>query len=143
MKVACTVWLGAKGVKASDLSRFLTKTRSSAEFLQQIWKRARKWGGIPTAITQNVEDLLNSEESRAIINNCEFIMMLSQSPIDRAALAEMYHISEAQLNYITNSPPGQGLIYNGEGIIPFIDKFPKDTKLYKIMSSKPGERIVA
>lgn len=126
-----------------DEFHVLTKTRSSAEFLQQIWKRARKWGGIPTAITQNVEDLLNSEESRAIINNCEFIMMLSQSPIDRAALAEMYHISEAQLNYITNSPPGQGLIYNGEGIIPFIDKFPKDTKLYKIMSSKPGERIVA
>lgn len=126
-----------------DEFHILTKTRSSAEFLQQIWKRARKWGGIPTAITQNVEDLLNSEESRAIINNCEFIMMLSQSPIDRAALAEMYHISDAQLNYITNSPPGQGLIYNGEGIIPFIDKFPKDTKLYKIMSSKPGERLMA
>lgn len=126
-----------------DEFHLLTKTRSSAEFLQQIWKRARKWGGIPTAITQNVEDLLNSEESRAIINNCEFIMMLSQSPIDRAALAEMYHISDAQLNYITNSPPGQGLIYNGEGIIPFIDKFPKNTKLYKVMSSKPGERIVA
>lgn len=126
-----------------DEFHVLTKTRSSAEFLQQIWKRARKWGGIPTAITQNVEDLLNSEESRAIINNCEFIMMLSQSPIDRAALADMYHISDAQLNYITNSPPGQGLIYNGEGIIPFIDKFPKETKLYKIMSSKPGERIMA
>ena len=126
-----------------DEFHVLTKTRSSAEFLQQIWKRARKWGGIPTAITQNVEDLLNSEESRAIINNCEFIMMLSQSPIDRAALADMYHISDAQLNYITNSPPGQGLIYNGEGIIPFIDKFPKETKLYKVMSSKPGERIMA
>ena len=109
----------------------------------QIWKRARKWGGIPTAITQNVEDLLNSEESRAIINNCEFIMMLSQSPIDRGALAEMYHISEAQLNYITNSPPGQGLIYYGEGIIPFVDNFPKDTELYKIMSSKPEERKIA
>ncbi len=125
-----------------DEFHVLTKTRSSAEFLQQIWKRARKWGGIPTAITQNVEDLLKSEESRAIINNCEFIMMLSQSPIDRASLASMYHISDAQLNYITNSPPGQGLIYNGEGIIPFIDKFPKETKLYKIMSSKPGERLM-
>lgn len=126
-----------------DEFHILTKTRSSAEFLQQVWKRARKWGGIPTAITQNVEDLLNSEESRAIINNCEFILMLSQSPIDRAALADMYHISDAQLNYITNSPPGQGLIYNGEGIIPFIDKFPKETKLYKIMSSKPEERLIA
>ncbi len=126
-----------------DEFHLLTKTRSSADFLKQIWKRARKWGGIPTAITQNVEDLLNSEESRAIINNCEFIIMLSQSPIDRAALAEMYHISEAQLNYITNSPPGQGLIYNGEGIIPFIDKFPKNTKLYSIMTSKADERKLA
>lgn len=126
-----------------DEFHILTKTRSSANFLMQIWKRARKWGGIPTAITQNVEDLLNSEESRAIINNCEFIMMLSQSPIDRGALAEMYHISEAQLNYITNSPPGQGLIYYGEGIIPFVDNFPKDTELYKIMSSKPEERKIA
>lgn len=123
-----------------DEFHVLTKTRSSASFLMQIWKRARKWGGIPTAITQNVEDLLNSEESRAIINNCEFIMMLSQSPIDRAALAEMYNISDTQLGFITNSPPGQGLIYNGEFIVPFIDKFPKDTELYKIMSSAPNER---
>lgn len=126
-----------------DEFHVLTKTRSSSEFLMQIWKRARKWGGIPTAITQNVEDLLNNDASRAIINNCEFILMLSQSPIDRAALADMYHISDAQLNYITNSPPGQGLIYNGEGIIPFIDKFPKDTKLYKMMSSKADERKLA
>lgn len=126
-----------------DEAHILMKTRSSASFLQQIFKRARKWGGVPTIITQNVEDLLKSEESRAIINNCEFILMLSQSPIDRAALAEMYHISEAQLNYITNSPPGQGLIYYGKGIIPFIDNFPKDTKLYRIMSSKADERLTA
>lgn len=126
-----------------DEFHILTKTRSSSDFLMQIFKRARKWGGIPTAITQNVEDLLNNESSRAIINNCEFILMLSQSPIDRAALAEMYNISDAQLNYITNSPPGQGLIYNGEnGIIPFIDKFPMDTELYKIMSSKADERKI-
>ena len=109
-------------------------------FLSKIWKRARKWGGIPTAITQNVEDLLTSEESRAIISNCEFILMLSQSPIDRVALSEMYKISETQLTYITNSPPGQGLIYNGEFIIPFIDKFPKNTKLFSIMQSDPDKR---
>lgn len=126
-----------------DEFHVLTKTRSSAAFLQQIWKRARKWGGIPTAITQNVDDLLNSEESRAIISNCDFIMMLSQSPIDRAALAEMYKISENQLSYITNSPAGQGLIYNGEFIVPFVDKFPEDTKLYKAMTSKADERIIA
>ena len=127
-----------------DEFHILTKTQSSADFLRQIWKRARKWGGIPTAITQNIEDLLGNEASRAIINNCEFILMLSQSPIDRAALAEMYHLSEAQIGYITNSPPGQGLIYNGEnGIIPFVDKFPKDTKLYKMMSSKADERMTS
>lgn len=123
-----------------DEFHILTKTRSSALFLSKIWKRARKWGGVPTAITQNVEDLLTSEESRAIISNCEFILMLSQSPIDRVALSEMYKISETQLTYITNSPPGQGLIYNGEFIIPFIDKFPKNTKLFSIMQSEPDKR---
>lgn len=124
-----------------DEFHILTKTRSSASFLMQIWKRARKWGGIPTAITQNIEDLLNNEASRAIINNCEFIMMLSQSPIDRAALAEMYHISDALLTYITNSPYGQGLLYTGEnGIIPFIDKFPNNTELYSLITSKSDER---
>lgn len=125
-----------------DEFHLLTKTRSSAEFLMQIWKRARKWGGIPTAITQNIEDLLNNEASRAIINNCEFIMILSQSPIDRAALAQMYHISDAQLTFITSSPPGQGLLYTGaNGIVPFIDKFPEDTELFKLMSSKSDERL--
>lgn len=126
-----------------DEFHILTKTRSSSEFLEQIWKRARKWGGIPTAITQNVIDLFKNDASLAIINNCEFIMMLSQSPTDRAQLAQMYHISDAQLNYITNSPPGQGLLYTGETIVPFIDHFPKDTELYEIMSSKADERIIA
>lgn len=126
-----------------DEFHILTKNRTSASFLQQIFKRARKWNGIPTAITQNVEDLLVSEESRGIINNCEFIIMLAQSPFDRAALAEMYHISESQLDYITNSPSGQGLIYTGKGIVPFIDDFPQDTKLYKMMTSKADERVYA
>lgn len=134
----------SKGIRTwfyIDEFHVLTKTRSSAEFLQQIWKRARKWAGIPTAITQNVGDLLRNEASQAIINNCEFILMLSQSPIDRMSLAEMYKISETQLSYITDSPPGQGLIYNGSSIIPFVDKFPTNTQLYKIMSSKPNEKI--
>lgn len=125
-----------------DEFHVLTKTRSSIAYLQQIWKRARKWNGIPTGITQNVSDLLTSQEAVTIISNTEFIIMLGQSPADRIALQDMYHISDAQLTYITNSPPGQGLIYDGQTIVPFIDKFPQETKLYKLMSSKPEERIM-
>lgn len=118
----------------------LTQTDSSAKFLQQIWKRARKWGGIPTGITQNVEDLLSSKEARAIINNCDFVQMLNLSPLDRNELAAMFNISPVQLSYITNSDFGQGLIYNGKSIIPFVDKFPKDTKLYKAMTTNPDDQ---
>lgn len=119
----------------------LTQTDSSARFLQQVWKRARKWGGVPTGITQNVEDLLSSKEGRVIINNSDFVMMLNQSPLDRSELASMLHISPTQLSYITNADSGQGLIYTGKSIIPFIDKFPTDTKLYKAMTTKPDEVV--
>ena len=111
--------------------------------MRQIWKRARKWGGVPTGITQNVEDLLASKEARGIINNCDFIMMLNQSPLDRQELAAMLNISPAQVSYITNSDAGQGLIYTGKSIVPFIDKFPVDTKLYKVMTTKPDEMITS
>ena len=117
----------------------LTQTDSSAKFLQQIWKRARKWGGIPTGITQNVEDLLASKEARTIISNSDFVMMLNQAPLDRVELAKMLNISPTQVSYITNSDPGQGLIYTGKTIVPFIDKFPTDTKLYRVMTTKPDE----
>ncbi len=117
----------------------LTQTESSAKFLQQIWKRARKWAGIPTGITQNVEDLLTSPAARGIINNCDFIMMLNQSPLDRAELSQMLNISPTQLSYITNSDAGQGLLYTGKTIVPFTDKFPTDTNLYKVMTTKPDE----
>lgn len=117
----------------------LTQTESSAKFLQQIWKRARKWGGIPTGITQNVEDLLASQAARGIINNCDFILLLNQSPLDRAELAHMLNISQNQLSYITNSDAGQGLLYTGKSIVPFIDKFPTNTELYKVMTTKPDE----
>ena len=117
----------------------MAQTESSARFLQQIWKRARKWAGIPTGITQNVEDLLKSGEARAIITNSDFVMMLNQSPLDRAELSKMFNISPAQQGYITNSGPGQGILYTGKSIVPFVDKFPKDTKLYKVMTTKPDE----
>lgn len=119
----------------------LTQTESSALFLQQVYKRARKWNGIPTGITQNVGDLLASPQACAILNNCEFIMMLNQSPIDKMQLANMLNISPTQLSYITNSDQGQGLIYTGKSIVPFLDRFPTNTKLYKVMTTKPEDVI--
>lgn len=117
----------------------LTKTESSAAYLEQVYKRARKWFGIPTGITQNVGDLLDSPHANTIISNCEFILMLNQASIDRAKLASLLQISPTQLSYVTNSDPGQGLMYTGKAIVPFIDKFPTNTKLYKVMTTKPDE----
>ena len=114
----------------------LTQTESSALFLQQIFKRARKWGGVPTGITQNVEDLLISPQARSILSNCDFVMMLNQSPNDKQDLAKMFNISSTQLSYITNADAGQGLLYTGKSIIPFIDKFPTDTKSFAAMTSR-------
>ena len=117
----------------------LTQTESSARFLQQIWKRARKWGGVPTGITQNVEDLLASNEARSILNNCDFVLMLNQSPIDRAQLAQMFHISPTLQTYVTNSKPGHGLIYTGKTIIPFADIYPSDTQSFRVMTTNPAD----
>lgn len=117
----------------------LTQHDSSAKFLQQVYKRARKWGGIPTGITQDVEDLLSSREARVILNNCDFVMMLKQSPLSRAELSEMYGISPSQQVHITNSDKGQGLLYTGKTIIPLIDKFPSNNSLYKAMTTSPDE----
>lgn len=114
----------------------LTQTETSASFLQEIFKRARKWGGVPTGITQNVEDLLISPQARSMLSNSDFIMMLNQSPNDKQDLAKMFKISSAQLSYITNADAGQGLLYNGKSIIPFIDKFPTDTKSFAAMTSR-------
>ena len=111
----------------------------SANFLFELYKRARKWGAIPTGITQNVEDLLQSDLARNMLANSDFIMMLNQSPTDRAELAALLNISETQMSYVTNSDPGQGLLFSGNSIIPFIDKFPQDTKLYRLMTTKVDE----
>ena len=117
----------------------LTQTESSAKFLQQIYKRARKWGGVPTGITQNVEDLLESPEAKSILNNCDFVMMLNQAPMDRIQLAQMFKISQAQQQYITNAQPGHGLLFTGRTLVPFVDKFPKDTKLFRVMTTNPED----
>lgn len=122
-----------------DEMHILTQADTSAKFLQSIYKRARKWGGIPTGMTQNVEDLLKSAEARTILNNCDFVLMLNQAPLDRNELAAMYNISDAQCEYVTNADSGQGILYTGKTIVPFTNKFPTNTKLYKAMTTKVGE----
>lgn len=117
----------------------LTQTESSAVFLQEIFKRARKWGGVPTGITQNVEDMLVNKEARTILSNSDFVLMFNQSPNDKQDLAAMFNISPTQLGYITNSPPGQGLLYNGSTIVPIIDKYPADTKSFTAMTSSVAD----
>lgn len=117
----------------------LFQNEYSANFLFELYKRARKWGGIPTGITQNVEDLLKSELARRMLSNSDFLLMLNQAPSDRAELAQLLNISDTQLSYVTNSDAGQGLMFSGNSIIPFIDKFPTHTKLYQMMTTKVDE----
>lgn len=112
---------------------------SSAQFLRQVFKRARKFSGVPTGITQNVEDLLQSVEARSVLNNCDFVMMLNQAPLDRVALADMYHISESMQQFVTNANPGHGLIYTGKTVVPFSDVYPRDTKSYAAMTTNPDD----
>lgn len=138
MKIACTVWLGAKGVKASDLSRLLLKGQTGS-FSVEIWKRFRKWGGIPSGLTQNVKDLLASREIENIFENSDFIYMLNQAQGDRQILAKQLGISPHQLSYVTHSGPGEGLLFFGNVIIPFVDHFPKDTLLYSVLTTRPEE----
>jgi type IV secretory pathway VirB4 component len=120
----------------------LMTSESSAAYIAQIWKRARKWGGIPTAITQNIEDMLKSENARSVINNSSCIMLLAQTDVNRIELSNIYSISSAEQEYISTSKPGMGLIrIHNKDIIPMNDDFPKDTELYRIMSTKPKERL--
>jgi len=107
----------------------------------EIWKRFRKWGGIPTGITQNLKDFLQSREVENIFENSDFIYMLAQAPGDRELLAQKLNISPKQLAYITHTEPGEGLIFFGNVILPFTDKFPEDTALYKIMSTRLTESV--
>lgn len=119
----------------------LFQNEYSANYLFELYKRARKWGAIPTGITQNVEDLLISDLARRMLSNSEFIMMLNQAAPDRLELANLLNISSQQLSYVTNSDEGEGLLFAGNSIIPFIDKFPTETKLYKMMTTKIEEVV--
>lgn len=125
-----------------DEMYLLFKSEQSANFFYELYKRARKWGGIPTGITQNVDDLLRSELARTMLSNTQFVVMLSQNATDREQLARLLNISHETMMYVTNASPGSGLIYADEfGTIPFENKFPTNTKLYKIISTKFGEDL--
>ncbi len=113
-----------------------------ASWSVEIWKRFRKWGGIPTGITQNIKDLLASREIENIFENSDFIYMLNQAAGDRQILAKQLNISPHQLSYVTHSGEGEGLLFYGNVILPFVDRFPKDTELYRLLTTKPQEVAV-
>ena len=111
----------------------------SAQFFNSAWRQFRKRNAYPTAITQNVEYLLDSVQASTMLSNSEFVIMLNQAASDRAKLAKLLNISEIQMRYITNAPAGSGLIKYGSALVPFVNRFPKDTKLYQLMTTRPGE----
>lgn len=122
-----------------DEFHLLLKEEQTAAYSVEIWKRFRKWGGIPTAITQNVKDLLSSREVENIFENSDFVLMLNQAAGDRAILAKQLNISPQQMKYVTHTEAGEGLLFYGNVILPFIDRFPTDTELYRVMTTKPEE----
>ena len=122
-----------------DEFHLLLKEEQTAAYSVEIWKRFRKWGGIPTGITQNVKDLLSSREVENIFENSDFVYMLNQAGGDRQILAKQLNISPHQLSYVTHSGEGEGLLFYGNVILPFVDRFPKDTELYAVMTTKPNE----
>ena len=133
------------GMLYMDEFHLLLKEEQTAAYSVEIWKRFRKWGGIPTAITQNVKDLLASREVENIFENSDFVLMLNQAQGDRAILAKQLNISPQQMKYVkqmkyvTHTEAGEGLIFYGNVVLPFIDRFPKDTELYRVMTTKPEE----
>ena len=122
-----------------DEFHLLLREEQTAAYSVEIWKRFRKWGGIPTGITQNVKDLLSSREVENIFENSDFIYMLNQASGDRQILAKQLNISPHQLSYVTHSGEGEGLLFYGNVILPFVDRFPTDLELYKIMTTKLSE----
>lgn len=122
-----------------DEFHLLLKDEQTSQYSVEIWKRFRKWGGIPTGITQNVKDLLASKEIENIFDNTDFILMLNQATGDREYLVSKLKISKDQEKFVTNSKDGEGLVFFGNTIVPFVDNFPKDTILYQKMTTKPEE----
>ncbi len=121
-----------------DEFHLLLKEEQTAAYSVEIWKRFRKWGGIPTAITQNVKDLLASREVENIFENSDFVLMLNQAQGDRTILAKQLNISPQQMKYVTHTEAGEGLIFYGNVVLPFVDRFPKDTELYRSNDDEAG-----
>ena len=122
-----------------DAFHLLLKEEQTAAYSVEIWKRFRKWGGIPTAITQNVKDLLSSREVENIFENSDFVLMLNQAQGDREILARQLNISPQQMKYVTHTEAGEGLIFYGNVVLPFLDRFPQNTELYRVMTTRPEE----
>ncbi len=122
-----------------DEFHLLLRDKQTAQYSVEIWKRFRKWGGIPTGLTQNVGDFLRSEEIEGILGNSDFVYLLNQNAKDQVILADKLGLSAKQLQYVTNSESGCGLILFNDVVIPFVDRYPTDTKTYKIMNTKPEE----
>ena len=125
-----------------DEFHLLLREGQTAAYSVEIWKRFCKWGGIPTGITQNVKDLLSSREVENIFENSDFVLMMNQAGGDRQILAKQLNISPHQLSYVTHSGEGEGLLFYGNVIVPFVDRFPKDTELYRVLTTKPQEMVV-
>ena len=126
-----------------DEFHVLYENEYSAQFFGSAWRQFRKRNAYPTAITQNVEYLRESGDARAMLSNLEFIVMLNQAEPDRETLSKLLAISNEQLSYITNAEPGSGLIRYGGSLVPFVNRFPKDTEIYRMITTKPGEGIPA
>jgi len=122
-----------------DEMHLLLKEEQTAAYTVEIWKRFRKWGGVPSGLTQNVKDFLTSREVENIFENSDFIYMLNQAAGDRQILAKQLGISPHQLSYVTHANSGEGLLFYGDVIIPFVDRFPKDTELYSLLTTRPSE----
>ena len=129
----------ASAISAFISMHLLLREEQTAAYTVEIWKRFRKWGGIPTGITQNVKDLLSSREVENIFENSDFILMLNQASGDRQILAKQLNISPHQLSYVTHSGEGEGLLFYGNVILPFVDRFPRG-ELYDLLTTKPQEQ---
>ena len=126
-----------------DEFHLLLRDRQTAAYAVEMWKRFRKWGGIPTGLTQNVGDFLRSEEIEGILGNSDFIYLLNQNAKDQAILKDKLGLSERQMQKVTNTEPGSGLIIFNDVVIPFADRYPKDSLSYRLMSTRPGEQVIS
>lgn len=123
-----------------DEAHLLFQDEYSLDYLRMLWKRARKYGGVLTGITQNVEDLLKDDKSRSMLSNSEFLVLLKQNPTDAAKLQDILHFTDSEIQYVNDTPAGHGiLVLDGKTKIPFYDEFPKDTKLYSMMTTNFSE----